>query len=365
MTLSIDKLENLLATKGFIPKSFYTLDEYCIYIEVFCIQTAETFLLYISSRYELIVKNRDNIFPMQYMEIMNEEGVMANYAAEPDKVEVEDFYNDLNVELGTEKVDDLEKKLREDYDRELTLKDLSKEDRDNLKDIFKQLSRFMFCVKNIKYKLSIFYKNYLCSITKDDELDCFIVKGSAFELKKGRKLHIYLDLKTFYTKIDDDIAGDMKSIKDGVYRLLNQNQLKHSKILNQMLEQRVAILQYSDTIQKKKDSYIESINKFEGLLSKLTDSEKNIQEKILELRKQDSQYGARGLHDDIEKSHIIHQHEEELKKIFVVKKEILDILLPTREKYDNVTLVMDKILFNNSVMIHEISRNFEKLSEIV
>ena len=52
-------------------------------------------------------------------------------------------------------------------------------------------------------------------------------------------------------------------------------------------------------------------------------------------------------------------------KMVELKKEILDVLLPTREKYDNVTLVMDKILFNNSVMIHEISKNFEKLSNIV
>ena len=365
MPLSIHKLEQMLASKGFIPKSYYTLDEVCIYIEVFCLKNAETFMLYISSRYELIVENRDNIFIMQYMEIANQDGVAANYAAEPDKVEVEDFYNDLKVDLGNEKVDDLEKKLREDYDRELSLKDLSKEDRDNLKDIFKQLSRFMFCCKNIKYKLYIFYKNYLCSITKDDELDCFIIKGLAFEARNSRKLHIYLDLKTLFTKIDVDISADMKVIKDGVYRLLNQNQLKHSKVLNELLEQRVAILKYSDKIQKKKESYIASINKFEDLLSKLEDSEKNLQDKILQLRKKNSDYGVKGLHDDIANSHIIHQQEEEIQKIFIIKKQILDVLLPTREKYDNVTLVMDKILFNNSVMIHEISKNFEKLSEII
>ncbi len=283
MPLSIKKLEDLLASKGFIAKTYYTLDDYCIYIEVFSVQNADSFMLYISSRYELIVKDRDNIHKMQYMEMNNEEDIAGNYAAEPDKVEVEDFYKELNVDLSHEKVDDLEKKLKEDYDRELTLKDLSKEDRDNLKDIFKQLSRFMFCVKNIKYKLSIFYKNYLCSITKDDELDCFIIKN--YEHKNVRKLYIYLDLKTLYTKIEEDISNDMKTIKDGVYRLLNQNQLKHSKVLNEMLEERVAILQYSDTIQKKKESYVDSIIKFEELLKSLIENEKEIYEKISQIRK--------------------------------------------------------------------------------
>lgn len=363
MPLSITKLEHLLASKGFIPKTFYTLDDFCIYIEVFSVQTAESFMLYISSRYELIVKDRDNIYKMQYMEMTNEEGITENYANEPDKVEVEDFYKELNVDLSRDKTDDMEKKLREDYDRELTLKDLSKDDRDNLKDIFKQLSRFMFCVKNIKYKLSIFYKNYLCSITKDDELDCFIIKN--YDYKDSRKLYIYIDLKTLYTKLEDNISIDMKIIKDGVYRLLNQNQLKHSKVLNEMLEERVAILQYSDTIQKKKESYIESITKFEDLLKSLVENEKEIYDKIGVIRGKTTDYGAKGLHDDIQRSHIISQYEEDLHKISLIKKDILDVLLPTREKYDNVTLVMDKILFNNSVMIHEISKNFEKLSNIV
>jgi hypothetical protein len=363
MTLSIIKLEKLLASKGFVPKTYYTLDGYCIYIEVFSVKNADSFMLYISSRYELIVKDKANIYDMQYMEVMNEDGVVANYAAEPDKVEVEDFYNDLKVDLGVEKTDDMEKKLKEDYDRELTMKDLSKEDRDNIKDIFKQLSRFMYCVKNMKYKLSIFYKNYLCSITKDDELDCFIIKH--LDAKKTRKLYIYLDLKTLYTKIDDDISADMKTIKDGVYRLLNQNQMKHSKVLNEMLEQRVAILQYSDLIQTKKNSYTESIIKFEELLCNLNENEKELNEKIYSVRKKTSDYGMKGLHDDIERSHIVSQYEDDLHKIFKIKKEIMDVLLPTREKYDNVTLVMDKILFNNSVMIHEISKNFEKLTEII
>jgi len=363
MTLSIIKLEKLLASKGFVAKTFYTLDGYCIYIEVFSVKNADSFMLYISSRYELIVKDRTNMYDMQYMEVMNEDGVAANYAAEPDKVEVEDFYNDLKVDLGVEKTDDMEKKLKEDYDRELTMKDLSKEDRDNIKDIFKQLSRFMYCVKNMKYKLSIFYKNYLCSITKDDELDCFIIKH--LDAKKTRKLYIYLDLKTLYTKIDDDISADMKTIKDGVYRLLNQNQMKHSKVLNEMLEQRVAILQYSDLIQSKKNSYTESILKFEELLRNLNENEKELNEKIYSVRKKTTDYGMKGLHDDIERSHIVSQYEDDLHKIFKIKKEIMDVLLPTREKYDNVTLVMDKILFNNSVMIHEISKNFEKLTEII
>jgi len=97
----------------------------------------------------------------------------------------------------------------------------------------------------------------------------------------------------------------------------------------------------------------------------LSENEKEVNEKIYNVRKKTSDYGMKGLHNDIERSHIVSQYEDDLNKIFKIKKEIMDVLLPTREKYDNVTLVMDKILFNNSVMIHEISKNFEKLAEII
>ena len=362
MPLSVNKLEDLLASKGFIAKNFYTLDDYCIYIEAFSIKTCETFMLYVSSRYELVVRDKKNIFKMKYMELNSEEGVAANYAAEPDKVDVEDYYNEIDVDLGVDKADDLERRLMDNYDKELTLKDLSKEDRDNIKDIFKQLSRFMNCVKSITYKLSIIYKNYLCSITKDDELDCFIILN--YPSHKTRRLLIYLDLKSLYSKIDLDIGTEMKLIKDGVYRLLNQNQSKHSKVLNEMLEQRVQILQYSDTIQRKKESYLESISKFEHLLKTLDEKESQLIDKIKTVRKQNSEYGLRGLHEDIERTHILSKYEDELMGINKVKREIIDNILPVKEKYDNLTLVMDKILFDNSIMIHEISKNFTRLAEI-
>ena len=105
--------------------------------------------------------------------------------------------------------------------------------------------------------------------------------------------------------------------------------------------------------------------KFEELLRNLNENEKELNDKINSVRKRTSDYGMKGLHDDIERSHIVSQYEDDLHKIFKIKREIMDVLLPTREKYDNVTLVMDKILFNNSIMIHEISKNFEKLTDII
>ena len=365
MPLSLKKLEDLLASKGFVCKSYFKLEDLCIYIEVFSVQDATSFMLYISSRYELKVDNRDNIYELKYMEmIKEEENVTSSYANEPDDVDIEEFYNNIDINLHNynQQNTNLEKMLLEDYNKQLSIKDVNKEDKQNLKDIFRQMNRFMYCVQNIKYKLSIFYKNYLCSITKDDELDCFLILN--YPRNDNRKLYIYIDLKTLYIKMET-FPNDVRTVKDGIYRLLNQNQIKHTKVLNDMLEQKITILQYSEMVQKKKENIQTYITQFETLLNNLNINEKSIFEKLEKVKSQFSDYGIKGLHDDIEKSHLTAHYESELEKINNVKQDIISNIVNLRTQQENITLKMDKILFDNSIMINEISKNFIKLSEIV
>lgn len=365
MPLSLKKIEDLLASKGFICKSYFKLDDFCIYIEVFSVQDATSFMLYVSSRYELKVENRDNIYELKYMEMTKEdENVSSSYAHEPDDVDIEEFYNnvDINLHNYNQQNSNLEKMLLEDYNKQLTIKDVNKEDKQNLKDIFRQMNRFMYCVQNIKYKLSIFYKNYLCSITKDDELDCFLILN--YPRNDNRKLYIYIDLKTLYIKMET-FPNDVRTVKDGIYRLLNQNQIKHTKVLNDMLEQKITILQYSEVVQKKKEDIQTYITQFETLLTNLNLNEKSIYEKLEKVRSQFSDYGIKGLHDDIEKSHLTAHYESELEKINNVKQDIIQNIVNLKIQQENITLKMDKILFDNSIMINEISKNFIKLAEIV
>lgn len=362
MPLSLSKIENLIASKGFVCKSFFTLDDFCIYIEVFSVQNAITFMLYVSSRYELRVSGRDNIYKLNYMEInFDESNIPLAYAHEPDKIDIQGFYNDENLELKDTDVD-LEKKLKENYNRTLTLNDLTKDDFQNLKDIFRQLNRFMFCVQNIKYKLTIFSKNYLCSITKDNELDCFLIQNYSF--KDTCKLYVYIDLKTLYSSLDA-IVFDIKSVRDGINKLLNQNQIKHTKILNNMLEQKTNILQYSEMVYNKKESYTEYINQFELLLEKLNSQEKTLVDKIDTTNKKYTDFSLKGLHQDIERTHVLTQLDKELNEILNTKQEVINNVLDLRAQQENITLKMDKILFDNSIMINEITKNFTKLSEIL
>ena len=61
----------------------------------------------------------------------------------------------------------------------------------------------------------------------------------------------------------------------------------------------------------------------------------------------------------------IYNYEKDLEKINNVKQEIVKDILTSRTKQENITLEIDKILFDNSVMINIINNNFTKLLEIL
>ena len=100
-------------------------------------------------------------------------------------------------------------------------------------------------------------------------------------------------------------------------------------------------------------------------MTNLNANEKSIIEKLEKVRTQYSDYGIKGLHDDIEKSHLTAHYESELEKINNVKQEIIRNVVKLKTQQENITLKMDKILFDNSIMINEISKNFLKLAEII
>jgi hypothetical protein len=367
MPLSLIKLEKLLASKGFACKNYFTLDEYCIYIEVFSVTSADSFLLYISGRYELKIENPklENVYKLKYLENDNEGNIILPENESNEDVDVEEFYTNLEVDLHQNgNFDDMEETLKENYHKSISLKDLSKEDKKNLKDIYKQLNRFLFCVQNLKYKFSIVLGNYLCSITKDNDIDLFQIHNFVKGKSDNRRLYIYIDLKTLYVSLDG-INNDLKTVKDSIYSLLDKNQIKHTKILSTLLEQKITILQYSENIINKKQKIDELITKFEILLNDLNVSQQNVYEKLQQLEIKYSTYGIRGLQDDIEKSHLISIYEKEINDINVTKDEIILNIISLREQKENITLKMDKILFDNTIMINEITKNFNKLSELI
>ena len=53
MKVSLNKLEKFISTRGLIIKKIFTINNEAVYLELFNINNAETFMIYITSKYYL------------------------------------------------------------------------------------------------------------------------------------------------------------------------------------------------------------------------------------------------------------------------------------------------------------------------
>jgi hypothetical protein len=357
---SFNKLELLLKQKGFSPVNAFTIDGYCVYIEIVSNITSDNFILYIPSKFNIKAEKCPN-HELKYVETTESQDILSKYAQQPDKKDIKNDYGAIEID-SKNKDEDMETSLSQNYNNDILLKDLKKEDKECLKDIFRQLDRFKFCVQSINYKLGIMYKNYLCVIKKDDTIECYFI--STYPDTKTRKLFVSIDLKNMYEKIDH-VLEDVKLVKTSIYKILNQNHVKHSKLLTTMLENKERLNSYSEMIYKKKDYYEKYIAELEAMLIKLNENETELLKEKQEIQKIPGEYGVKGVHVDIQNSHATFKIDSKLQKNREIKVEIINDLHRTRLERENITLEIDRILFDNAVMLNEIVKNFNILPIII
>ena len=117
MPLSTSKLEKLLSSKGFVPIRYFVMHNVIVYIEIISITDADTFLLYIPSKYKFIIKKDTNVFKLKYVDVDEHEDNTANdYAGEPDEHSIENIYGEIDMNISpTLKGHNIASQLEEHY----------------------------------------------------------------------------------------------------------------------------------------------------------------------------------------------------------------------------------------------------------
>ena len=361
MPLSVNKLEKLLTSKGFIPNKYFTIDDCVVYIEVISVETADTFLLYIPSKYNFTIKDSHDrsIYKLSYFDLDNDDDNTAdNYAGKLDEYEIENKYNDINIGLSPQKGNNIETNLEEHYKREINLRDISESQNQKIKNIYRQLKRLRFCVKNVKYKVSIMYRNFILSIKRDDSIEIYSI--AKFKGKNIHKMYVTLDLELLYEKLDS-VVINIKSIQKGLYHILDKNHFKHTETLQQLLEDKIKIMSFSDTLYKKKVEYNNYIKDSEIILQTINESEQRI---LIKINNHNKNKVDGGLSDDIQSSHTISLYNSELKDVLKIKEDMIKTIIELKNKKEDIILKVDKIMFDNNVMIECVIRNFSDLSHM-
>jgi hypothetical protein len=349
--LSIIKLEKILVNKGIFPERFYTYHNYVIYVECLIIKTGIKFWIDIPENYKFKIEKSNNVFDLKSVTIDEGDDEVVNEFAKK--------FNDLDVfnayeEKGDIDIDDdfdqnnISSKLSQNYNYSIRISEIDESDEKDVKDIKRQVSRLRYSVMHTKYQVCITYKHYF-AILYENEVIVFAIRNyGEDEFSRYRQLFVTVDLELFYSKLDN-ISNEVFKIKSSISKILDINYNKNINNINFMMDKSALILNKFQELYSKKIHLIGLESRFEELYKSVNDSEKKIIEKIILLKDQENS------HESIKK------YKGNLKALEDSKLEILNNVAKVNEKRDNISLTLDKILFDNIVMFNSIIKNFEIL----
>jgi hypothetical protein len=346
MTLSIQKLQELLNSRGFVVKRFFTLEKACFYVELFSISTCDIFMLYIPSKYVLIPEKNEDVYKMKEINFEIHENETDKY------VEKKEYEEDAGMGL---EYDNMEEQLENAYKHQIKITDISKDDSIGIKSIIRQLKRLSYSVENLKYKVMITFKNYICALRRDNSISCFSLKNT--DRENVKKLFILIDLEMLVEK-NDKIMEDILSVKDSIYNILEKNQSNHGLVLEKILENKKDIISIPKYVDIKRAEYNSLLTESLNMLQIMIEKENKILKEIQDINKRKGT-----LQSDIMKTHTKTTLEKELDKISVIKEKIGKTIIELREKKENCILNIDELMFDNTVMVDLIIKNFSKLKD--
>lgn len=359
MSISFSKLEKFLSVHNMTIVTFYTINSLAIYLQVFDKTTVEMCFIYIPSKY--VFSSRDynkKTFRLKYVDIGESGNIPEDYGNIPDDFTLQKQYSNIDIDT-TSKGKNMEDFLHENYKHELSLKDMNKNDVIALREIQRQLKRLTFCVQNLYYKICIVYKEYICCIQRDNSIEIFNIRG--YKGSDKMKLYINIDLESLYTKIEN-LTDDIKTVRQGIYNIITNNQVKHNRNLVSLLEQQSTFSNYINIINEKKEIYQTELINLEKLLEKSYSQE---QEKRTNYNSLIQKYNNKGgsVNNDAEKSYITKKYQQDLEKINSARLEIIQNIDNTKTSYDNLILFSDKTYFDSTIMVDNMIKNFTKLNK--
>lgn len=356
---SINKLQKLLVNNGLIIKSMYTIGKLCIYMEVLCIDNANTFILYIPSKYKIKVNEEDkDSYSLTLFKIDESDDTLNKLVGKLTNSHMENLYNEIDMPIDITSKDMIHK-LEEKYKKIITIEDIDRDDIKSVTDMYRQINRLKYCVQNISYKICLKYKNYLICLV-DNDIYTFVIKD--YKGKEQFNMYVIVDIKTLYENINK-IQNIICNIQDSIYDVLNKNQTSHTKILKRLLETNNNIDYIYSVLSKKKNEYDIYISELEKSLKTINIADKKILENINGLDNNNTDNNS--IYSDIEKSHILSKYRTELDSVNNIRRDIIENILKIKNKKEDVFLCLDKLFFDNNVMLDMVFKNLNKTYEYI
>lgn len=349
MSLSIQKLNKLLIDNGVFPDKYYSYNKYILYIECVIVKTGKRFWLNIPEEYKFRAEKIPNMYIIKPITIDESDDIVVNeFAKQFNDIDVYNSYESKDSKID-EAFDEnnISKQLSENYRYPIQIRDIDEEDSKDVKDIKRQIERLRFSIMQTKYSICITYKRYF-AILSEKQILVFQIMNNSENFSKFRQLIVAIDLFLFYEKVNK-IDTEVSKIKLSIEKILETNYNKNINNINYMMDKGALVINKFNNLHQQKDKLDSLEENYANLFRCSYNAERELLEKISIISKNKNSEPE------------INRLKRKIKEIEETKMDILNNIVKINEKKDNISLTLDKILFDNIVMMNSIIKNFELL----
>jgi hypothetical protein len=367
MPLSIDRLNQLLEKKGFTCRHYYVIGGNCKFIEILSINTIDSYLLHIPEKYSFEPRTSDQhlVSKLKTIQIENSSEVEEKYAGGVENSQLTSSYDEIELksqyphQMKEFEDIDMEANLTSQYKRPIILKDVAVEDNAIIQCIFRQLTRLRYCVQFLKYKFSIVFRDYLVTLNSKSKIECYKIKHN-YNASEERHLYITIDLEVFYenSKI---LLDDLDELQNGVRAILDKNQQVQTKHLEVMLTKQQELIKILEQFTQQKQKIRFELQRFKELFTIVENAITSHVERINEITAIIPQTSGSKQDELIKNKHSIYI---KLTQLYNKKEEIAKSIIFYRKNEHHISLNIDRILFDNNIMLDKIFKNLHQLHRL-
>jgi hypothetical protein len=353
MSLSVEKLNRILKELHCISTNYYIYKKRIIYIECIYLKTKDPFMIFVSDNYKFKYNDENNI-KLKRIQDNDVDRILENYSKDENKLDTLKIYNN---NLYVTDVDNnptiIEENLQEGYNISLDLENKNDE-KFQIRDIKRQARRLKLSVEGSKYRLSVIQNNFMVIPRKDDDV-IFFMKNIIID--KNRKIYVIIDIESIIT--DTKILENINKIYNGFIDILNKNIIINKNKLDEFKNTDITLESVISVVEKI-NRYSEYIEEFEDIIREKEEQENEILEKINLIRNKPKY----GLNDDLKNAPVLLDLDNKLNKLNTERNEYINKIIELKNKQNNNSLILDKILFDNIMLLSTIKFNLTQLKLI-
>ena len=318
----IGELVKLMNDKNFICESFLCIKKDVIYVKLISKVNGFKYMMYIPSKYSIRIQSGYTSYQIKEIyDVQNNNDIAKEYGYDQDNKHLESLYQDTHISDYNVS----EHKLVSNYKNTISIEEKKNKENENLKCLYRQVRRLKYSVESLDYKVVIFYKTYICCIHRDNDIQCFYIKG--YPHQENININISFDLECFYKKYDT-IHDEIVQVKKGIDNILSKNYIINMKYIKSLLQKTIDIDNVHHILISKKQKYQQMLDKLTKLLLQINRIKNKSSEKVQ------------------------------------LKGKIIQNIIKTSNALDNLILLADKILFDNIIMFDKISKNLNLIKNI-